>query len=77
MIHAFIKFEDAFSGCIVCKIITASEDTFQKMLNGIGSSFSHFDKVAAIRSEWVVKEVRQATEADYKTCNVQMFTNQP
>lgn len=66
MVHTYTVLEDQFSGAKTIKIVTVSDDTFNKMVKGIGSTFSQFDKVAAIRYNWKVIEVRQATQQDYK-----------
>lgn len=65
IIHTLTVLQDQFSGATTRKITTVSQATFDKMVAGIGSTFSHFDKVAQIRSDYKVIEVRQAIQSDY------------
>lgn len=65
IIHVLTVLEDQFSGAKMRKITTASEPTFKKMVAGIGTTFSHFDKAAQIRFDYKVIEVRQAVPEDY------------
>jgi hypothetical protein len=76
MIHTYVKVQDQFSFAFDSKIITVSEETFAKMLKGIGDTFNSFDKKAQIRSTWKVLEVRQATEQDYINTGTPYFVNQ-
>ena len=66
LIHAFVKFEDQFSGAKETKIVTTSGQKFETMKRGIGTVFNQFDKKAGINYTWKVIEVRQATQQDYK-----------
>ncbi len=66
IIHAYTLLEDQFSGAKESRIVTVSQVTFDKMVNGIGTTFSQFDKVQAIRYNWKVIEVRQALNSDYQ-----------
>ncbi len=66
IIHTLTVLEDQFSGAITRKITTQSKLTFDKMVEGIGTTFSHFDKVSQIRSDYKVVDVRQAQPEDYK-----------
>lgn len=75
LIHAYIKLEDTFSGAKDHRIKSVSQSTFDLMLKGVGTTFSHFDKVAAIHSNWKVLEVRQATSEDYAISRTKEFTN--
>lgn len=72
IIHTFVKFEDTFSGCIDTRITTVSQLTFDKMKDGIGSTFRKFDKAAQIAYNWKVIEVRQAIQSDYKIINTNL-----
>lgn len=67
IIHTLVEMEDQFSGATQTKIITTSLDKFNKMVSGIGSTVSHFDKVAQIRFNWKITNVRQAIADDYKS----------
>lgn len=75
IVHVLVVFEDQFSGAKETKIITTSEPLFNKMKDGIGSTFSHFDKKAQIRYDYKVIEVRQAVPDDYK--DGECFINEP
>lgn len=77
IVHAYVKFTDLFSFAITEKIVTVNEDTFNKMVKGIGSDFSRFDKANQIREHLQVTEVRQATESDYIKTNTPYFVNEP
>lgn len=66
IIHAYTLFEDQFSGAKESRIVTVSQVTFDKMIKGIGTTFSQFDKVQSIRYNWKVLEVRQALNSDYQ-----------
>lgn len=70
LIHTYIKLEDKFSFAKDHHIKTVSQLTFDLMVKGIGSTFSQFDKVAAIHYNWTVLEVRQATTEDYAISGV-------
>lgn len=63
-IHIKAVFEDQFSGAKVTKIITRSKETFNKMVEGVGSTFSHFDKATQIRYDMKVISVEQAVQDD-------------
>lgn len=63
--HVLMVFEDQFSFAKERKITTVSEETFEKMKKGVGTTFRHFDKKAQIAYNYKVLEVRQATPQDY------------
>ena len=65
IIHALVSLEDTFSGCKTQKITTVSEITFNKMKQGIGTTFKQFDKKTQISYTWQVLDVRQALPSDY------------
>jgi hypothetical protein len=77
IVHVYIKFQDLFSFAITERITTVNEDTFNKMVKGIGTDFQRFDKVNHIREHLKVMEVRQATEQDYNKTNTPYFVNEP
>lgn len=65
IIHVYVKFEDLFSFAITEKIVTVSEDSYDKMVEGIGSTFSRKTNNPACPTEHLkVKEVRQATAGE-------------
>jgi hypothetical protein len=76
LVHIYIKFEDQFSGAINEKIVARSGATFVRMIEGIGTTFNHYDKKQGINYTWKVLEVRQATEQDYINTGTQYFVNQ-
>jgi hypothetical protein len=65
IIHTLVLFQDTFSGATEKKIVSVSQEKFNKMAQGIGSTFDRFDKVAAIHYNFKVIEVRQAKNEDY------------
>lgn len=75
MIHAYIELQDTFSFAYVRKIVTVSQQTFDKQVAGIGATFGHFDKKQQIRSNYKVLIVRKATEQDYINTNTKQFFN--
>lgn len=66
LIHVFVSLKDSFSGAYDNKIVSRSEETYNKMLRTKGKKFSRFDKQAQIHFNWEVLEVRQATADDYE-----------
>jgi hypothetical protein len=58
IINIEVVFKDRFSGATMKKAVTRSEDTFQKMKNGIGQVVRTFEN--GIAWEWEVVEVNQA-----------------
>lgn len=66
IVHVLCILEDQFSGAKVKKITTNSKDTFDKMVAGIGTTFTYFNNNSQIRSDYKVIEVRQATPEDYE-----------
>jgi hypothetical protein len=77
IVHTYVKFQDQFSFAYSAKIVTVSEEKHNKMVEGIGTTFSHFDKVNHIREDLKVITVRRATESDYKETNTPVFYNEP
>ena len=58
IVHIEVVFRDRFSGATMRKIVTRSEETFQKMQNSIGQVVRRFEN--NIAWEWEVVEVKQA-----------------
>jgi hypothetical protein len=65
LVHVYVKFEDQFSGATAERIATRSLETFERMKDSVGQAVSIFDKQQHIRYDMIIKEIRQATPADY------------
>lgn len=75
IVHAYIKLEDQFSGALDHRIVTVSQDKFDKMRKNIGATFNQFSN--HINWTWKVLDVQQATSEHYKLAKVPEFVNQP
>ena len=76
IVHVYVKFQDTWSFAYSSIIRTVSEDTFEKMIKSIGTSFDRFDKVNHIHENLKVLEVRRATDQDYIETGTKQFTNE-
>lgn len=56
---AVIKLQDCFSGTTDTIQKEVDQETFYKMVNGVGSIFSKYDPVQGIRYDWKVLSVNQ------------------
>lgn len=77
MVHAYVKLQDQFSFAFDHKIVTVSDETFQKMQKSIGSTFNNFNKKAQIAFTWKVLDIQRATSEHFELAKVPEFVNQP
>jgi hypothetical protein len=73
MIHTYVRLVDTFSGCTHETIKTFSNESFYKLYKAIGTTKRRIEN--GVVFDWEIKDVRQATDNDYKRLNILSFEN--